>query len=260
MALAVFPALILKTHETGNTSEVVHVLSAEHGRLSVFARGLRRPKSRFAAAMQPLTFAELSVSMAEHADTATLREAAVLRDHGSIVTDLERFALAMLLAEAASASCQPAQPAPEILAAVLQGLAAIAPESGQPPIAATIGAIAHVLDAAGYQPQIDDALLRPWPGRRPEAFWLDVTTGLIHADGVQPSGTPQWPVDVPRDARHFLLPPAAVRFLYDLEQGRQPTIGRATGAQLLEGLVRLTEHHQETALRAAEFWRSVFRP
>ena len=257
MPLVVFPALVLKSYETGNTSEVLHVLSAEYGRLSVFARGLRGPKSRFGAVLQPLSVVELSVSMQEHGETANLRDAALLSDHAALVGDLERFSLALLLAEAASVSCHASQPAPEIFAALLQGLSELDPVSPHSaPLAATRG-MAHLLDAAGYQPQIDPDLLRPWVGRKPNLFWLDVTTGLIHGEGSQPINPPGWPMRIPNDARHFPIPPAGVRFLYELERGGEAPLPEPQALQLLEGLVRLCEYSHDTQLRAAAFWREI---
>lgn len=257
MPLAVFPALVLKSYETGNTSEVVHVLSAEHGRLSVFARGLRRPKSRFGALFQPLSLLELTVSMQDHGETANLRDAGLLADHGAIVGDFERFSLALLLAEAASVSCHAAQPAPEIFAALLQALAELDPASGRTAPLAAVRGLAHLLDAAGYQPQIDPELLRPWTGPKPRLFWIDVTTALVHGEGVQPTDPPGWPLRVPADARHFPIPPTAVRFLYELERGGEATLPEPQALQLIEGLVRLCEYSHETQLRAAAFWREV---
>ncbi|MFQ5582402.1 MAG: DNA repair protein RecO [Mariprofundaceae bacterium] len=47
-------ALLLRRIPYGETSLVIHLLTAEHGRIALMARGARRPKSPFRATLEPL--------------------------------------------------------------------------------------------------------------------------------------------------------------------------------------------------------------
>ncbi len=47
-------ALLLRRIPYGETSFIIHILSREHGRVSLMARGVRRAKSPFRAALAPL--------------------------------------------------------------------------------------------------------------------------------------------------------------------------------------------------------------
>jgi len=53
-------ALLLRRIPYSETSLVIHVLSAEYGRLSLMARGARRASSRFRAALEPLYALQLA--------------------------------------------------------------------------------------------------------------------------------------------------------------------------------------------------------
>ena len=60
--VALTPAYILHHRPYRDTSRILEVLTREHGRLSVFARGVRGPHARLAAALQPFQLLLLSFS------------------------------------------------------------------------------------------------------------------------------------------------------------------------------------------------------
>ncbi|CAN5286337.1 hypothetical protein BH09SUM1_BH09SUM1_15760 [soil metagenome] len=257
----VFQAIVLKSQETGSSSEVIHTVSAEYGRLSVYGKGILNPKNKFRGILQPLALVELTLYLKDGADMGTLRDASLIEDHAPLTADLERFSLALLLAEAASFGCEPGQPAPGIFAALVEGLHYLDARSGLTAPQAAARGLLHILSAAGYEPQIDEALLGPWPAgeTKPLVFWLDASTGVISARGHQPAGAPQWPWILPGAA--FPLPPKAVRYLYESRTGA-PAVSLSTDEmrQWLEALIRLCEWHHEGALRSADFWRRIDRP
>jgi DNA repair protein RecO (recombination protein O) len=47
------PAYILHHRPYRDTSRILEVLTREHGRLSLFARGVRGPKAKLASVLQP---------------------------------------------------------------------------------------------------------------------------------------------------------------------------------------------------------------
>jgi len=82
------PAWVLHTRQYRETSLIVELLSANHGRIGLIARGARRPKSPHKAILRP--FEPLVVSWSGRGDLATMQKA---ESNGSGAT-LEGTALA----------------------------------------------------------------------------------------------------------------------------------------------------------------------
>ena len=64
------PAYVLHSREYRDTSRILEVFSANHGRLTLFARGARGPKSKLASLLMP--FRPLLVSWSGRGDAAQL--------------------------------------------------------------------------------------------------------------------------------------------------------------------------------------------
>ena len=64
------PAYVLHNREYRDTSRILDVFSARHGRLTLFARGARGPKSKLASLLMP--FRPLLVSWSGRGDAAQL--------------------------------------------------------------------------------------------------------------------------------------------------------------------------------------------
>lgn len=258
----IFQAILLQAYETGNSSEVLHAISAEHGRLSLYARGLRNPKSRFRGILQPLSLVELKADRREDAEMATLHEASAVENPGAISADFERLAIGLLLAEAAFNGCEPMQPAPEIYGALQGSLRELHPESGlSAPFAGARGLLA-ILEAAGYMPFIEPAALQPWPAAKPKpvAFWLEKENGAIHLECAQPPRAPEWPFDPPANARRLPIPPEGVRFLYEWQGGAASTLplDSSRAAHMILALSAFAEHHFERPMKSRRFFKEVF--
>jgi len=252
--------LILKAHETGETSEVLHVLSAQHGRLSLYARGLRSPKNRLRGVLQPLSLVEATYVLRDGEELATLRDATEIRAAGALASDLERLSLGLMIAELAGALAEPGAPAGPLLEATLHGLESLDPAAPLRPLHAAAIALFLLLETAGTEPSIDDALLLPWPANRPRPvmFWLDLENGRLHGTLRQPAGEAAWPLSVPPDAAHFPVPPSALRLVHCLQNGTAPPpMDRHQAAQWVEALLRFAEYHLGHGLKAATFWRQL---
>ena len=81
--------LVLRTAETGESDLRLTLLCKEHGRLSVCARGARKPKSRFRAASQLFTYG--TFRLAEGAGFYSLCAAEVIEPFTSLAEDYERL-------------------------------------------------------------------------------------------------------------------------------------------------------------------------
>jgi DNA repair protein RecO (recombination protein O) len=76
------PAYILHSREYRDTSRILDVFSARHGRLTLFARGARGPKSKLASLLMP--FRPLLVSWTGRGDAAQLTTAEPHGDAASL--------------------------------------------------------------------------------------------------------------------------------------------------------------------------------
>lgn len=256
-------AIVLQSHETGETSEVVKLFTAEFGRVGVMAKGSRRPKSRTAGALQPLNEVEVVMWLKPGAELGTLNEVSVLSPHEDLRADLLRLTLGCMVCEIGSQAAAVCQPAPELYGLVKLGLVALAPGGSQEAETLAAHLLVRLLGGAGYGPLIAPELLRGRAGgERPSHFVLDANTGLI-TDAAGPA--PSWPSPPLLADGRFKLPPEAVRAIY--ENGRcvleeileLPSLSAPHAAQLLEALVAMAERHLDHGVRSAGVWRQVRR-
>ncbi|MCC5877196.1 MAG: recombination protein O N-terminal domain-containing protein [Candidatus Sumerlaeia bacterium] len=252
--------IVLEGFQTGNTSEVIHALSPGFGRLSIYVRGINRKSSPLRGILQPLSQVEVTLNMKQEGDMATLRDAALLKERGRLIVDLERFSLALLILEAGWLSTHPGQESRGIYHTVLEGLDALDPSS---PISAPMAAcrtFLFILAESGYIPNLDEELTTPWPSDkpRPTCFWLQLESGSIHHRGPQPREPIDWEHFHGNMRDSVPLPPEGVRSIWECLRGRPiPSLDSGHALATLDGLVRYLEFHQEGRLRSADFWRKI---
>lgn len=125
------PAYILHSREYRDTSRILDVFTARHGRLTLFARGARGPKSKLASLLMP--FRRLLVSWSGRGDAAQLTAA---EPHGEATPLPSRQVLSgFYLNELIIALTTRHDPQPQLFedyALALQKLAADAPP--EPPL------------------------------------------------------------------------------------------------------------------------------
>lgn len=92
-------ALILQSFPYGETSRILRLLTPGHGVQSAIAKGVRRPRSRFAGLMEPFAEGTATLYIKETRELQTLGDFELVRSRQALGTDLIRFAGASLLAE-----------------------------------------------------------------------------------------------------------------------------------------------------------------
>lgn len=118
------PAIVLGTLRYGETSRIVRLATREHGVLSAIAKGALRPKSRFGGSLQLLSEGMAHVLPSRSGDLHTLAAFDLTLLHGGIANDLERFAVASALAEAATRFVPPG-PLPHVFESLRDSVALI---------------------------------------------------------------------------------------------------------------------------------------
>ena len=92
MAILSTEAIVLRAYPFGDTSRIAVLLTREHGKVRVLAKGARAPRSRIGSALEP--FAEIQAVYYEKAgrDLQLLKSADLLRGHMGFAEDPARLA------------------------------------------------------------------------------------------------------------------------------------------------------------------------
>ena len=141
--------LVLRATETKEADYILTVLTAEHGRLPVIARGARRRGSRLAAACQHLAFSELVLY--RRGNWHYLDEGATITLFGGLRADLEKLSLASYFAEMTEAVTSEDLPAGEVLSLLLNALYAL-DTLDRPAELVRAAFELRLLSLAGYEP------------------------------------------------------------------------------------------------------------
>ena len=92
-------AVVVRTRRMGETSKLATLYSEEFGKLKVVAKGARRPKSRFGAALEVMTEVQAVCYLRDDRDLQTLSECDVLQSFPALLRDFRRMSFA-------SAACE----------------------------------------------------------------------------------------------------------------------------------------------------------
>jgi DNA repair protein RecO (recombination protein O) len=99
-------AIILRTYPLGDADRLVSLLTRAHGRLRGVAQGARRPKSRFGASLEPLTYLRLWFYERENRDLVRIRQCEIIESFLGVQQDY-RCGLALSLAAEISEAVLP---------------------------------------------------------------------------------------------------------------------------------------------------------
>ncbi len=90
---------VLSASPSGEADKWVRLMTKESGRIRAFARGVRKPKSRMAPALEFFTESSFVLHPAKRGDSYSLSQAKVLNGHPDLKKDLTAIALLQLLAD-----------------------------------------------------------------------------------------------------------------------------------------------------------------
>ena len=116
--------IVLRETEYKDADKLLTVLTREHGKITLRARGVKSGRSRSKAACQLLTYSEFTVS--EKQGRYTITEAAAKEMFPELREDIELLYLASYFAQVTDAVAQEEDSAPELLSLLLNALYALA--------------------------------------------------------------------------------------------------------------------------------------
>jgi DNA repair protein RecO (recombination protein O) len=92
MAIIETEALVLRTYNFGEADKIVVVLTHAAGVVRGVAKGCRKLKSRFGAALEPFTLAKLTYYEKENQELVSLRHAEIVKSHFDLSSQAETLA------------------------------------------------------------------------------------------------------------------------------------------------------------------------
>jgi DNA repair protein RecO (recombination protein O) len=146
-------ALVLRSTDIGETSRLVSLFTAEHGRITVRARGIRRRGSRDAAVLEAFNRIEARLLWREGGEVHLYTEGVVTGPNDAIRSDVGRAAAAALWVEMLDRiDCTP-EDAAVVFAWAEEGLGALA--RGARPCDLGLLMAWKLLGPLGHQPVLD---------------------------------------------------------------------------------------------------------
>ena len=116
-------AVVLSTHNLGETSRIADLYTERWGRLSAVAKGARRPKSIFGASLEMFTHLHLILYMREGKSLAIISQAEIINPFGEIRNDPGKIACGCYLVELVKAMVKGSAPDCWLFRLILRSLA-----------------------------------------------------------------------------------------------------------------------------------------
>ena len=248
MALFQTEALVLRTFDFSESTQIARMFAPDRGKFSAMARGVKKFKSRLGPQLEAFAHVETSVRAKEGASLGTIVSLELLRDWPIIRADLECHALAAVLFETLDRGIQENRRAADLFYLTLEYLEML----GETPDAQslTVHALLRTLSLLGFAPDLRD----------PE-----------RAAGVP---APDSLFFIPEEGRLNPKPPSDQRLarirldLADIEFLRQSAAlapkqfasiqaPAAQSRRLLVTTIGLIQHYLETQLKSVRFLRKM---
>lgn len=126
MSLYETEALVLRTYNLAEADKIVVCLTRSHGLVRGVAKGSRRLKNRFGAALEPFTIINLSYFQKENQELASFGQTEILSSHFNLSSDAETYAAMCYMSELVIDFSPPHQPNEKLFRMVKACIDAIA--------------------------------------------------------------------------------------------------------------------------------------
>ena len=238
--------LVLRVTDYNDRDALLTVLTANHGKLTVKARGLRRKNSPLTAPCQLLAYGEFTLF--EYRGMYTINEAASVELFQSLRRDLVKLSLGTYFAQVAEVLSQEDLPNPELLSLVLNCLYALS-KLNEPE--AKVKAVFELRSAclSGYEPDLFGC--HNCGNQNPDQF--DISAGVLECRRCRN-----------RESAGIRMPvnPGVLEAMrYICLCGPKKLFSFQTGEQTLEMLAQVTESYLTTQLERGfstlDFYKSL---
>jgi DNA repair protein RecO (recombination protein O) len=235
--------VVLRKLDYGESDRIYTLLTREHGKVGALARGVRRPPSRLAAALQLFSQVDLELARGRNLDVVVQ---AVRLPGPRIEAEVERTAHAALIAELADRVSEERHPLEGLYELTVMALGELAREPE--PRRASAYFVVVALDLLGYAPQLSACAScgRQLPAAA--AAFSPVAGGFLCENCAQP-GMHLVAVSVLKVLRLMAAGEIELYRRLKLDPGLMAEIEMVLEAQL--------EHHLDRQLRSLKFLRQM---
>ena len=238
-------AIVLRVTDYNDRDALLTVLSRNHGKLTIKARGLRRKNSPLIAPCQLLAYGEFTLF--EYRGQYTINEAHSIELFQSLRRDLTRLSLGTYFAQAAELISQEDLPNPELQSLLLNSLYALSKLGLPEPLVKAVFEL-RAACLAGYTPDLYGCHI--CGSQNPDRF--DLSAGQLECRGCHVGSGGIWMPVTPG-----LL--EAMRYICLCDPKR--LFGFQVGEGTLEQLGQLSEAYLTTQLErgfsALDFYKSL---
>jgi len=130
--------LVLRRIRYGESSLIVHVLSPEHGKLAILAKGAYRPRSGYCGVLDLFDTLELGWSLAPTSALATLYDGRISRRRRALSTDLGRYRAGLSMLEIAGLGAREAHAEPDLFDLLSAGVGAVQAQKAAPALVCAV--------------------------------------------------------------------------------------------------------------------------
>ena len=149
-------AIVLREYEAGESDKRLLLLCKGHGKVMAYARGARKPSSKFMAAAQLFTYADFV--LAQGSGFYALAQAEVIESFYPLRQDYDRLMTACLLVELCEKTLWDNIPCDELLLLILKSLSHLS-RGKLPPEQITCVFLFRFFAFHGIQPQVDACIV-----------------------------------------------------------------------------------------------------
>ena len=235
-----------------NSSKLVSLITEKHGLVKVMARGARRPKSRFGAALESITLIDAMYTFRENRDIQNLSGADIIKSYEGLKADLILLAVASAVVEIAQTQTAVEDPKAGTFHLVVESLDLL--ECAKPGDAEKhLWRFAlRLLAAAGYQPSLDSCALCGGKPKGTSVFFSFADGGLICS------------CTDPGDKAGFRVSPGSLMVMNSLSAGDAEDLTRLRinshqRAEIEQVILKFLAYHAGTTrpLRSLAFLRKI---
>lgn len=149
-------AIVLRSHKLSESDKIIRILTREHGKRSVVAKGLRKTTSRFGARLEPLSYVDILLYEGRNMDT--VQQVETKSSFKELREDLNLFVAISAMAELVDSLTEEHDPHPEVFDLLLGALTLMGHSPGSAEFILSFFEF-KLLTAAGYSPGVKFCVL-----------------------------------------------------------------------------------------------------